>query len=128
VLDLPVPKIIEWSADKDNAVGAEYILEEKAPGKALGSLWHQMSKNSKLDIISQVVELENRLASLKFSHHGCIYFRDTLEGKTTSSQPLITRPPILSAFADRFVLGPLVTSELWGNEDRELDLDRGPCK
>jgi len=127
MINLPIPKVIGWSSDNDNPVGAEYILEEKAPGQPLGSLWHQMPKKSKLDIISQVVELENRLASLTFSHHGCIYFRESLQGMNTASQPLITSPPVPPAIADRFVIGPLTTPELWNIEDMDLKLDRGPC-
>ena len=125
---MPVPKIIGWSSNKGNPVGAEYILEEKAPGQALGSLWHQMSRKSRLDIISQVVELENRLASLTFRHTGCIYFRDNLQVKTASRQSLITNPPVPSAIADRFVLGPLTTPELWDRESKNLKIDQGPCE
>ena len=123
---MPVPKILAWSSDSGNPVGAEYILEEKAQGQQLGSIWPQMSKKSRLDIISQVVELENRLASLTFSHHGCIYFRDTIRGE--GFQPLTTNPPLTSSIADRFALGPLTTPELWDGEDQSLELDRGPCE
>ncbi|XMA20402.1 hypothetical protein WAI453_013193 [Rhynchosporium graminicola] len=36
-LNIPTPCTIAWSIDRNNPVGAEYILEEKAPGKLLGS-------------------------------------------------------------------------------------------
>ncbi|KAH8816555.1 phosphotransferase enzyme family protein [Xylogone sp. PMI_703] len=126
VLNMPVPKIIAWSADRTNAVGAEYILQEKVSGKPLASMWHRMPKKSKLDRIAQVAELENRLASLTFNKHGCIYFRDSIEDQEVASQPLITSPPVSSAIVDRFVLGPLITAELWGSEDTPSDVDRGP--
>jgi hypothetical protein len=66
-----------------------------------------MPRKSKLDIIAQVVELENSLASLTFKHHGCIYFRDAIPGETAASELLVTNPPISSAMSDRFTLGPL---------------------
>jgi hypothetical protein len=128
VLSIPVPKIIAWSSNKDNPVGAEYILEEKAPGQTLGNLWHQMPKKSRLDIISQVVEMENRLASLTFEQHGCLYFRDAHQKEVGTGQPLITYPPLPPDIAGRFTLGALTTPELWESEDRSLDLERGPCE
>jgi hypothetical protein len=117
-----------WSSDRNNPVGAEYILEEKASGKPLGSLWHQIPRKSKLNIVSQVVELEDRLASLTFDRQGCLYFRDASTNGLTADDPLITNPPIPSAMCNRFTLGPVTTPELWDSEDAGLEADRGPCK
>ncbi|PGH13105.1 hypothetical protein AJ80_06477 [Polytolypa hystricis UAMH7299] len=30
VLDIPVPKVLAWSATSDNAIGSEYIIMEEA--------------------------------------------------------------------------------------------------
>ncbi|KAM5454352.1 hypothetical protein MaudCBS49596_002370 [Microsporum audouinii] len=76
VLDIPTPRIIAWSADQSNPVGAEYILEEKAPGTPLGMLWYQWKMKFRLEMIDQIIQIEGRLASTKFSKIGCIYFSD----------------------------------------------------
>lgn len=38
----PLPRIFAWPFDAANdSVEAEYIIQEKAPGVEVGSLWHQ---------------------------------------------------------------------------------------
>ncbi|TAQ88177.1 hypothetical protein B7494_g3491 [Chlorociboria aeruginascens] len=125
VLNIPTPRIIAWSAHRDNPVGAEYLLEEKAPGVPLGNLWVQWPMKFKLQMISQVVEVERRLASTKFRNSGCIYFKgDIQEGMsihtTSTSSPL--QPLVL----ERFTLGPLVSSGQWRGNRASMDMHRGP--
>lgn len=79
MFDFPVPRILSWSTNSaNNSVEAEYIIEEKAPGVRLGSVWKQWPRNLKLQLITQVVDLEKRLTSITFDKHGCIYFKRDL--------------------------------------------------
>lgn len=71
--------MLSWSFDAaNNLVEAEYIIEEKAPGVPLGSVWNQWPRQLKLQLITQVVDMENKLATITFSKHGYIYFKQDL--------------------------------------------------
>ncbi|CZS94406.1 uncharacterized protein RCO7_10124 [Rhynchosporium graminicola] len=126
VLNIPTPRIVAWSADRNNNVGAEYILEEKAPGKPLGSLWYQWPMDFKLEMISQIVEIERQLASTKFVRSGCIYFREDIPDNMCCDNAILTSGPLDSSVLDRFQLGPLVSSGLWRGVRASMDLNRGP--
>lgn len=128
MLKLPVPRVLAWSFDAaSNPVRAEYIIEEKAPGVRLGSVWNQWPRKSKLQLITQVVDIQNNLADVTFDMHGCIYFKDDLrslgeEPKEVNIQSTTTSVP------DTFAIGPLTTGELWNGVRSGMNLDRGPCK
>jgi lysyl-tRNA synthetase class 2 len=38
-LGIPVPRVFAWSSGKDQLVGVEYIIMEKAAGNELGKSW-----------------------------------------------------------------------------------------
>ncbi|KAL2361069.1 hypothetical protein RJZ56_006063 [Blastomyces dermatitidis] len=78
IFNIPVPRILAWSSDASNPVGAEYIIEEKASGVRLGSLWNHWSRGPKLKIITQIAQIEDVLTSISFPKHGCIYFKEDL--------------------------------------------------
>ncbi|KAK2766152.1 hypothetical protein FQN54_007668 [Arachnomyces sp. PD_36] len=125
-LNIPTPRIIAWSADRNNSVGAEYILEEKAPGVPLGSLWYQWPMESKLAMISQVVGIEHQLASVQFSKIGCIYFKHDVPGGMSGGQSFTTDPPLPPSILDRFTLGSLVSEGMWRSDRASMDMKRGP--
>jgi hypothetical protein len=108
-------------------MGYEYIIEEKASGKPLGSLWRNWPRKLKLDIITQVVEMEKILASVSFSQHGFIYFKDDLHDRATTNRPLVTDLCLSPSLLNQFTLGPLTTAELWKDQRSSIALDRGPC-
>ena len=83
VLSLPVPRIYAYSLDPLNLVGAEYIIEEKAGGKPLGSLWYQWQTESQLSLVAQLVDFETKLTSVSFRRHGCIYYKKVLEKRSS---------------------------------------------
>jgi hypothetical protein len=109
-------------------VGAEYILEERAPGVPLGSLWYQWPILDRLDIIEQIVEMERKLASVKFVKSGCIFFQEDAPTDKSSTISLDASVPIPLSKLERFRLGPLVTSELWQGDRAAMDMNRGPCE
>lgn len=75
-------------------------------------------------IIEQIVEIERKLASTKFTKSGCIYFREDIP----DGDALVTTPPLCSSVLERFVLGPLVESGQWRGERAGMNMDRGPCE
>ncbi|KAJ5941369.1 phosphotransferase enzyme family protein [Penicillium verrucosum] len=128
VFDVPVPRILSWSCNSaNNLVGAEYIIEERAPGVRLGSVWNQWPRDLKLQLITQVVDLENKLTSITFDEHGCIYFKKDLRSLVGKAEDIHSHSVDDDALKD-FCIGPLTTNELWNGTRRNMKLDRGPWK
>ncbi|KJF60370.1 uncharacterized protein CIMG_12902 [Coccidioides immitis RS] len=113
VVNLPVPRAFAWSCDPANPVGAEYIIEEKAPGTRLGSIWHQWPRESKLCVIEQIADIEHALTTIKFSKHGCLYFKEDLPNSfREENDTLLVEPSGQSACLDRYAIGPLSSADL----------------
>jgi len=132
-LDLPIPRILSYSVDANNQVGAEYIIEEKANGVPLGSLWFQWPRESQLSLVEEVVDLETKLASISFDKHGCIYYKADLEANGLPTQDInaisstsgkTLNCPIMAKLA----FGPITQATQWEGERAQMTLDRGPCK
>lgn len=133
VLNLPVPQIYAYSLDPLNPVGAEYVIEEKAEGKPLGSLWYQWGTESRLELVAQLVDFETKLTSLSFRRHGCIYYKKDLEEKNIPAYDLEARSLssgdfTKGALTEGFMLGPLTEAGLWEGDRATMHLDRGPCR
>lgn len=127
---MPVPRVLAWSADPANPVGAEYIIEQQASGIRLGRVWHEWPQESKLHIIEQIVKLENTQTSFKFSKHGCLYFRADLPDPFCGEDGgllLGSDSSVGPGDLDRYVIGPLTGAELWRAEREKMELNRGPC-
>jgi hypothetical protein len=82
--------------------------------------------------VTQLVDLEAKLASVSFQNHGCIYFKADLENKGIFAQSLEATfgnskelDPLLT---EKYALGPLAQAVLWEGERAAMALDRGPCK
>jgi hypothetical protein len=128
VWKIPTPRIIAWSADRNNLVGAEYILEEKAPGKPLGSLWYQWPMKHRFEMISQIVEIDRQLASTKFTKSGCIYVKGDIPENMSIDGIIVPSVPLHSSVLERFMLGPLTSSGLWRGDRASMNMYRGPCE
>lgn len=125
---IPVPRVFAWSSDPKNPVEAEYIIEEKAPGVRLGSLWHQWPRVSKLDVIRQIADVDNVLSSFEFLRHGCIYFKEDLPlSDVEHNNSVLVDPSEAPGIAESFVIGPVTSAELWRSGRDNMDLDKGPC-
>lgn len=61
--------MLEWSATAHNSVGSEYIIMEEAKGTQLGKSWDEMSPDSKLRVMGEVVSLEAKMLSVSFSQY-----------------------------------------------------------
>lgn len=67
VLKLPVPRVFGWSSNSSNPVEAEYILMEEAKGTQLNESWTTMSLDTKIEVVSRIVDIEKKLLSVVFS-------------------------------------------------------------
>ncbi len=123
VLNVPTPRILTWSANSNNPVGAEYIIEERAAGERLDKLWDRWPLDSKLGVVSEILKLEQRFATTACTSLGSIYFEaDVLTGDTLSTLPA------QSSITEKYRIGPLVTDNLSSWFFNASGLDRGPCK
>jgi hypothetical protein len=134
VLNIPVPRILSWSSDAENPVGAEYIIEEVASGKPLGGLWSSLSKESQFDVVSQIVDLELKLSEASFRRHGCIYYKTDLERKGIATdsfmEDLVTHDHLKfkHSVLAKYAMGPLTTAKLWQGQKNKKNPNLGPCK
>lgn len=88
-LGLPIPRTCTSSLTSFNVVGAEYIIEQKACDTSLGSLWYQWPKETQIQLVSQIVDLEKKLTSISFPKHGCLYFKADLESRDLATECLL---------------------------------------
>ncbi|CAN9468956.1 unnamed protein product [Alternaria alternata] len=66
ILNIPVPRVLAWSATDQNPVQAEYIIMEEASGSQLHEVWQDLPLRKKSDIIREFVDIERRLLSISF--------------------------------------------------------------
>lgn len=121
---VPVPKVLAYSPDCTNPVGAEYTLLEKIDGTPLGNQWFSMDNKTRVKIMRQIINLEKRFMSIEFPASGSLYYRRDLE----KSQCAVSLPGQSEiAAANHIVIGPTAQHEWWHQERALLDVDRGPC-
>ncbi|KAI9703538.1 MAG: hypothetical protein M1820_005842 [Bogoriella megaspora] len=129
VFSIPVPRVLLWSCDaKGNPVQAEYILEEKAQGVCLGTLWSTLPWKTKLAIVEQVATFDYSLTTVQFKTHRCIYFKEALQRLSGNADAVQFATDQQSLNLDQYAIGPLTKAELWANGREQMNLDRGPCK
>lgn len=64
-----MPRIFDWSATSNNAVGSEYIIMEEASGTQLGDIWDHLSPDKKLSIMREIVTIESKMLAVSFSQY-----------------------------------------------------------
>ncbi|KAM5474969.1 Phosphotransferase enzyme [Microsporum audouinii] len=114
-LDLPVPKVLAWSSDKDQPVGTEYIIMEKAPGEELGKSWSTLSISERVGIVSQLVKIQATLSSVDMKHYGSLYYSGEEGGHES-----------IPGVSDRFCIGPSSAIRFWEEERMSMAEYRGP--
>jgi hypothetical protein len=70
ILNIPVPKVLAWSATDQNPVQAEYIIMEEARGSQLHEVWKDLPLRKKVNIIREFVEIERKLLSVSLVKYG----------------------------------------------------------
>jgi len=72
VLELPVPGIFAYSATDANPVGAEYMIMERLHGESLASRWLSLSTAEVKEVMTQIVEVEQKIFSFRFPAYGSL--------------------------------------------------------
>ncbi|OOF91401.1 hypothetical protein ASPCADRAFT_177422 [Aspergillus carbonarius ITEM 5010] len=116
-LDIPVPRVLAWSSKKDQPVGIEYIIMERAPGQELNKLWSTMNISDRVDIVSQLVGIQAKIATVDLHSYGSLYYPKDVEGGRG-----------VPGLVDRFCIGPSCEVRFWEEERRSMDQYRGPWK
>ncbi|KAJ5121107.1 uncharacterized protein N7515_009068 [Penicillium bovifimosum] len=112
---IPVPRVLSWSSKRSNAVGAEYIIMEKAPGVPLFRVWGSMTEYDQLQLIRNLTQMEAQLSAIRFPAYGGLYLRTDME------QP---NKPLDDELDPGFCIGP--SCDRAYNPDPSLDFDKGP--
>jgi len=120
---IPLPKVLAWTADATNPVGAEYILMEHAAGVQLHGRWDGKSSYDHIQVVKNASMITKQMAALDFPAYGSVVFADT---------PIdVSRK---KAFDDGFRTGPHCGTLFWNSAPGESLLcrgssaDCGPCK
>ncbi|KAF2258095.1 hypothetical protein CC78DRAFT_587545 [Lojkania enalia] len=114
---IPTPRVLGYSVN-DNAVGAEYILMEKLPGRPIGDAWFDLSEQERLKVLLQIVKLEIKLFTIGLPASGSMYYARDLSPST----PKINIP----GSDGELCIGPYAALRWWFGERGDLDIDRGP--
>ncbi|KAJ9205852.1 hypothetical protein DTO164E3_1105 [Paecilomyces variotii] len=130
MLHLPVPEVLAWNSavDSTNRVGAEYIIMEHAPGKNLADVWTDMDLEHKVQTMEDIVAIQHKLLSLKFSKYGCLFYRK--DAPPGSCPAIVEGDKLLhehkNSIAEQFSIGPVVDTAFWSKGRGDMDIDRGP--
>ncbi|KAJ9317115.1 hypothetical protein DTO271D3_2405 [Paecilomyces variotii] len=127
VIGVPVPKLLGWSArsGESNSVGAAYILMERVKGHQLSDVWETMSESQRFGLVKSLVEIERRLASIRFTNYGSLYY-DGTRSKSLNVVDSVEQSVDVPDTMSKFVIGPTTERSFWVDERGELDIDRGP--
>jgi hypothetical protein len=87
VLNIPVPKVLAWSATDHNPVRAEYIIMEEAKGTQLHGVWQDLPLRTKSDIIREFVDVEKKLLSVSFDMYDSACFSTIFSMGLTCLRP-----------------------------------------
>ena len=117
VLELPVPRVFAYSSTDANPVGAEYIIMERLQGESLASRWLSLSTAELKEVMTQIVEVEQKILSFRFPAYGSLYYKDDVAEKSR-----------IDIQVDGFCVGPISKRQFWHDEREQMQLDRGPCQ
>jgi len=123
---VPVPKVLDYSATSNNAVGTEYIIMEKVNGRDLGDIWYELSEKERIKVVVQVARLESVLFSISLPGCGSVYYKRDLENGTEAVN--IAAGKGAGESAGQLCIGPDVAQKWWYDRRDQLSISRGPCK
>lgn len=117
VLGIPVPKTLDYSTSSNNSVGAEYIIMERVHGESLASRWLSLTTDEVKYVMTQIVEMEQKIFSFQFPGHGSLYYKHDLNDESQ-----------IALQVEGFCIGPIAGRQFWHAERHRMELDRGPCE
>jgi hypothetical protein len=128
ILGIPVPKVLAWSSRAhENAVGAEYIIMDKAPGIELERVWPSMKIEDRLAVVKTIAAFQQAWTSVSFTKFGSLYFASDLK-EIFGDEPLYTNSDGVKVADRRFAVGPSTGREMMDYGRATIEFDRGPCK
>ncbi|KAK7946861.1 uncharacterized protein PG986_011182 [Apiospora aurea] len=60
---LKIPEVVTWDATNDNPLGFSYLILSRLPGKAMSSMWKDLTHEGKLIIAAEMASLYRQLES-----------------------------------------------------------------
>lgn len=121
--NVPVPKVLAWNVEAEsNAVGAEYIVMEVAPGVLLENIWNEMNGVWRMQCNESLQRIAKELYSLEFADFGSLYFNTS------------ERPAGAISLDEKYCIGPNCARQHWGIDHEEivhsstLEGHQGPCE
>ena len=117
-----VPRVLCYSADARNPVGAEFMIMEKLPGRPIGDRWFGLSEDQRLKIVFGVVQTEAKLSKIDLPAYGSIYYEQDLPAEVSRT--------VIAPTSDNkgLCIGPHVGLRWWFRERASIHIDRGPRK
>jgi len=116
---ISVPRVLDYSIG-ENAVGVEYMLMERLPGKPLSDIWFSLAEEERCHILHKIVLMETKLFANRLPACGSIYYPRDLPNGT----PRIDIPESDGSLC----MGPYASQKWRYGERGNLDIDRGPRK
>ncbi|KAF2128324.1 kinase-like protein [Dothidotthia symphoricarpi CBS 119687] len=121
---IPVPEVYGYAATKENPVGAEYILMEKASGVCLASRWAELQDVEIRRLAHSFVELEVVFSGIPFGATGSLYFKKDIPSHLQA--PLYVEGHVVQEADEQFCIGPIADYMFWFGSRAGLDINRGP--
>lgn len=115
---VPVPNVLDYSTTRENPVGAEYIIMDRARGEELGDRWFSLPDLERAKLIGRLSKIEQTLFSIPLPASGSIFYKTDLD----PSVPAEDIP------GTEFCVGPSVEQRWWYGGRDEIPGPRGPCK
>ncbi|KAF2664385.1 kinase subdomain-containing protein [Microthyrium microscopicum] len=123
VTSLPVPEVLDWNGDAENAVCTPYIIMNHVHGVPLQERWPTMDTVQKIGCVEKLSRCMKELGNLKFPGFGSIYFPSSLP---TTEETI--------DIGSGFCIGPHCGTDFWPctSEDpryyQRRNPNRGPWK
>ena len=104
---------------------------EKQAGVVLSDVWDTLKGIQNVRILDQVVDIERRLAAIRFTKFGSLYYKNDLPGNldsdSDSASPLYIDSAGNEVWSERFAIGSPNHRSFFDFGRGGLDIDRGPC-
>lgn len=123
---------------------------EEASGKQLATQWDELTPDSKLAIMREIVAIETKLLLMSFSQYvsiatlpflvrlhahfvipsyGSIYFSSNEVDGAVLARIMSDVPiKLKERISKKFTIGPTVERDFWKKERATIDISRGPCR
>lgn len=117
---VPIPRLLDWSADPSNAIGSEYTISEHAAGTNLHFRWPDMTDYQRIECMENIYQRLKDVVEMEFPAYGSIYFADTRLAFATYN------------IDDTFVVGPHCSQGYWNCGSTSFhyhhsQANQGPC-